>query len=179
MEEYQWTDIKAWPGYSICKIGEKGGKIKCNFDDKSGCEFDEFDKPQGVHMPVYLKDGKIQYDKNRGTTVSSIYRHQFPEITIDGVFWKVIPGHEEYAVSRNGEIYSIVRQKKVALCSDKDGYLQFKFHKNGKRKLARVHRIVAKVFIPNDDPMEKTIVNHKNEDKTDNRVENLEWCTVE
>lgn len=143
------------------------------------CEFTDFNIPKHIHL--YYKtneEGKIIRDRNGGSSVNALYRRTFPEVIVDGIFWKLVPGHEEYAVSRNGEIYSIMREKKVALCPDKDGYLQFKFHKDGKRKLGRVHRIVAKTFIPNDNPLEKTVVNHKNEIKTDNRVENLEWCTV-
>ncbi|MBR1818137.1 MAG: HNH endonuclease [Bacilli bacterium] len=66
----------------------------------------------------------------------------------------------------------------VSLSLDSDGYLQFTDHCNGKRRTIKVHKAVALAFIPNDNPLEKISINHKNEDKTDNRVENLEWCTV-
>lgn len=46
------------------------------------------------------------------------------------------------------------------------------------KKMHYIHRLVAMAFIPNDDPVNKTTVNHKNEDKLDNRVENLEWMSV-
>lgn len=45
------------------------------------------------------------------------------------------------------------------------------------RKCVSVHRIIATLFIPNDDPVNKTEINHINYNKADNRVENLEWCT--
>lgn len=59
---------------------------------------------------------------------------------------------------------------------DKDGYLVTDLYVNKKRKNVKVHRLVAQTFI--DNPLNKLTVNHKNEIKTDNRVENLEWATV-
>lgn len=46
-------------------------------------------------------------------------------------------------------------------------------------KTWRVHKIVALVFVKNDDPEHKIVINHKNQNKTDNRPENLEWCTIQ
>lgn len=56
-----------------------------------------------------------------------------------------------------------------------NGYLFFTLTVNGKRYQESVHRAVAKAFIPN--PQNLPEVNHKDEDKTNNCVENLEWCT--
>ena len=58
---------------------------------------------------------------------------------------------------------------------DKYGYLSIDLHKNGHRKIHKIHRLVAQAFIPN--PENKPTVNHINEIKADNRVENLEWMT--
>ncbi len=58
---------------------------------------------------------------------------------------------------------------------EKDGYEVVGISKNGKKKMCKVHRLVAISFISN--PENKLLVNHKNCDKKDNNIENLEWAT--
>ena len=105
--------------------------------------------------------------------------------------WKDIEGYQGlYQVSNWGNVKSLDRYvrgnsnskmfKKGTLLkfsSDKDGYLTVGLHKDKKHKLMKIHRLVALVFIPN--PENLPCINHKNEIKTDNRVENLEWCTYQ
>lgn len=75
---------------------------------------------------------------------------------------------------RNGK--KILRRGKVLKPrKDKDGYLVVDLYKDGKRKNYFVHRLVAQAFIPNPDNL--PCINHISEIKTDNRVENLEWCS--
>lgn len=59
--------------------------------------------------------------------------------------------------------------------TNKDGYLQVKLFKNGKKKAYYVHRLVAEAFIPNPDNL--PCVNHKDENPQNNSVNNLEWCS--
>lgn len=88
--------------------------------------------------------------------------------------WKKIDGFETYSVSNMGRVRNDVTGR-VLKTSSVRGY-QLVMLCPG-RKMTRVHRLVAQAFIPNPDNLPQ--VNHINEDKTDNRVENLEYCTAQ
>lgn len=104
--------------------------------------------------------------------------------------WRKIVGYEGlYEVSSLGRVRSLDRYVKTCYEAYKlqkgkilnpgkntNGYLQVVLHCNGKYKKCLVHRLVSQAFLPNPDNLPE--VNHKDEDKTNNRVENLEWCTA-
>lgn len=91
--------------------------------------------------------------------------------------WKDIDGYEGlYQVSDTGEVMNVRTGKILKAGETKSGYLKVALSKDGIKKWYAVHRIVASTFIPN--PLNLPCVNHRNEVKTDNRVENLEYCTV-
>lgn len=90
--------------------------------------------------------------------------------------WRDLKGYEGlYKVSNLGRVYSVYKQDFKQPYFDKDGYLMIGLRKEGKHKNLRLHRIIAEAFIPNPDNL--PCVNHKDENKTNNTVENLEWCT--
>ena len=98
--------------------------------------------------------------------------------------WLPCPDFEKkYLISNKGRILSIgtyntckkgiIKQHKK---KGRNGYMQVQLFDSGHYKTIEVHTLVAKAFIPNHDKL--PIVNHKDENKTNNCVENLEWCTV-
>ncbi len=94
--------------------------------------------------------------------------------------WKPVPGFEQdYEVSNRGRICSHRKGRTRILkpiLEKWNGYFTVSlFDAKGKMHKVKVHRLVALAFIPN--PHGYPCVNHKDEDKTNNHTDNLEWCS--
>ena len=111
-------------------------------------------------------------------------------IPLDGEVWLPVVGFEGfYAISNFGRAMAVNRttnsgkwgfekRKEKLLAQSKKPKLEYKYvilSKEGKTKTLKIHRMVAMAFIPN--PENKRDVNHKDLDKTNNHVDNLEWVT--
>ena len=104
--------------------------------------------------------------------------------------WRPVLGYEGlYEVSNTGIVRSVDRYVKnghssyrlhkgkvISLLKGEYGYIQVNLYYNGKNYKKYVHRLVAEAFLPNPDNLPQ--INHKDEDKTNNNVTNLEWCTA-
>ena len=94
--------------------------------------------------------------------------------------WKDIAGYEGlYQVSNKGNVKSLNwgnrgYSKNLYLKPHCHGYLQVELANKGKKKMFMVHRLVAMAFI--DNPLDLPMINHKDENKENNCVDNLEWC---
>lgn len=93
--------------------------------------------------------------------------------------WRDIEGFGGcYQVSNLGRVKSLKfgKEKILTPTINSSGYYHTCLRKDGRSVTVYIHRIVAQAFLPNPDNL--PLINHKDEDKTNNRVENLEWCSA-
>lgn len=92
--------------------------------------------------------------------------------------WRNIKGYENYQVSNCGRVkslnYNKTGKERILKAGNNNGYLFVYLCKNGRKKKHWIHRLVAQAFIDNPDNL--PCVNHKDENPSNNCIENLEWC---
>lgn len=90
---------------------------------------------------------------------------------------KEIPGYRLYMATEDGQIWSVRSNKFLKQRKRSDGYMQVTLCEGNERHQEYVHRLVASAFVPNPDG--HNVVNHMDEDRSNNNAANLEWCTYE
>ena len=106
------------------------------------------------------------------------------ELSKENEIWRLIPNCSNYFISNLGRVYLINTKypngklkENNDFTIDKDGYYRINYKTNdGKYTFEPIHRVVAKVFLENNDE-NKTQVNHIDANRLNNKVSNLEWCT--
>lgn len=100
--------------------------------------------------------------------------------TEDGERWRFYNDEQRFAISNIGRVYDLKRDRLVKLYLGNSGYYVCylcDYVEGVKRIPTPVHRLVAEIWVKNPHPIKYNVVNHIDEDKTNNRADNLEWCT--
>ena len=95
--------------------------------------------------------------------------------TTDGEEWRPLDFDARYEVSNTGKVRNAKTMRLLKQTLNQFGYYTISFNINGKYTTKFVHKLVANAFIPNPNNYQE--INHIDEDKTNNCVENLEWCS--
>ena len=96
---------------------------------------------------------------------------------INNEIWKTIEEFDNYEVSTLGRVRNIETGKVLKPTLNGSGYYKVGLFKQNKRYTRNIHRLVATEFIAN--PENYPCINHRDEDKTNNSIENLEWCSYQ
>tara|TARA_R110002126_G_scaffold722_6_gene4599 strand:+ start:6717 stop:7193 length:477 start_codon:yes stop_codon:yes gene_type:complete len=86
-----------------------------------------------------------------------------------------IIGYEDYLIYEDGRVFSKKSNRFLKPYNTKKGYLHIDLHKNNKRKIHKIHRLVGLHYIPNPD--NKPQIDHKDRNKLNNDISNLRWMT--
>lgn len=122
---------------------------------------------------VIYKNGNI-YDNN----INNLKLERYKAIEEKGEV-KDIPGYEGlYAATKDGRIWSCRNKIFLKPSIKKDFKCEVNLHKDGKTKYYAIHRLVMMTWCPCEN-MDKMQVNHKDENRLNNSLDNLEWCTGE
>ena len=133
------------------------------------------------NLHVHFKNIKKQIRKCLNNSKNSYegfsWRYLTPNI-LHNEIWasihpKLIKGLKYYEISTQGRI-KYPSGKITCGYKNQKGYMDIKISNIH----FQAHCLVARIFIHNDDTINKTVINHINEEKDDNKVENLEWCTL-
>ncbi len=188
-----WVKSKRWQVF----IKKHGKKIYIGTFLKLLDAIDAYDKKaielfgdKAIINKNLIEKGILNIPTEKFDFIPNLENNSFNN-SFENEIWKNVPGYEGfYMASNKGRVHSLNRRiptkreshpflivsgKILSPKIDKDGYLHVVLCKNSFHKHMRVHKIIALTFIEN--PNNYLEINHKNNIRCDNRVENLEWAT--
>jgi len=199
-----WKQINDYPKYKISNYGNVLNTInKCNvkiynnnnYSTVSLTDNNNKSYKKNIHHLVatyfLINPNNYKYvchiDNNKNNNhfsnllwcnITEVKKHRIDisEPMTNNELWFVIPKYKNYKINKKGDIYSILKHKQLKPYLNESGYYSYYLiDDEGKNGHIPTHRLIAFTFI--DNPENKPHVNHKNGNKNDNSIENLEWCT--
>jgi hypothetical protein len=137
----------------------------------------EFSSTTSASKSINLSRSSVEKacDGSNPTAGGFIWKYSIPNAQCNLDTAKSITGYPRYKITKLGEVYSNKYKRLMKLQTNKNGYKWIQFSVNSRKKNFYIHQLVAIHYIQN--PNKKPFVNHKDGNKTNNMVENLEWVT--
>ena len=118
---------------------------------------------------------KIKNSKNININIYNCKKCHCDDVDEDEELFKRIDGYDNYFVSNFGNVKNSKTNRIMKLKNHRQGYKQIGLYKNGNVKNFLIHRLVGIAFLENPDNKQK--IDHIDEDKANNNVMNLRWCS--
>lgn len=177
----EWTTYKKNTEHAIKNKLNRLAVIPIVQYNKNGKKIKEFDSISNACTELHICRSCIYkvcigIRKTAGGFVWK-YKNSKKNLKINLKDAKKIPNYPKYYITRYGKVYSTCMKVGKFLIPRKNpnGYLAITLSKCDRKKTLYIHRLVAQAFIPN--PYNKKVVNHKDRNKHNNRVDNLEWTS--
>jgi hypothetical protein len=175
VENLEWTTQKENVKHALDTNLTKPHCRKIVKMNKDGIELEIFDSIKLASESINLtRHGIIRVCKGKNKTAGGFYwKYKDMDITNNEKKFKI--NDYNYMITKSGKVYSNITKKFLKLMTNKNCYQYVTLCKNKIKKNFYVHRLVAETFILN--PLNKKYVNHKDRNKSNNDINNLEWVT--
>ena len=178
LENLEWStaseNVKHAIRTGLLKISvkKKGRMIEKLNDNKNVIK--TYNSIQEAAKKNNLTSDRIKLDCKKGTNKTGFYwRYAQNNNSLEGEEWKTIVDYPNYQISSMGRIKN--NKSDIMRPSITNGYYGLNLFKDGLSSRHSIHVLVAKAFLPNTHPENLDMVNHKNGNKLDNNLSNLEW----